>query len=131
MPRMNIVRLLPEYCWTYALVSITLHHFFEGVLPLSVEKVFILSARFEAFTWAGLLIGMFFKYGLEITDQGVWLFGRLHGAAFLIYFVVSIITAIRLRWKWWQGLLAVLAAIPPLVTLPLELWFRRNGNLSR
>ena len=96
---------------------------------MSIEKVFTFSARFEAFTWAGLLIGMYIKYVLEISDQGVWLFGRLHGGAFLVYFIVSIVTAIRLRWKWWHGILAVLAAIPPLVTFPLELWFRKNGNL--
>jgi integral membrane protein len=100
-------------------------------LHLSIGKVFTLAARFEALTWAGLLIGMFFKYGLESTEAGVWLFGRLHGAAFLIYFVVAIVAAIRLRWPWWCGVLAVLAAIPPLVTYPLELWFRRRGILER
>ena len=95
-----------------------------------MEKVFIFCARVEAITWAGLLIGMFLKYNLEITDLGVWLFGRLHGAAFLVYFFVAIISAIRLRWKWWQGVLAVLAAIPPLVTFPLEIWFRHKGILN-
>ena len=97
---------------------------------LVVEKVFTIAARFEAFTWAGLLLGMFVKYQLELSEAGVWLFGRLHGAAFLVYFVVSIVAAIRLRWPWWCGVLAVLAAIPPLVTYPLELWFRRRGLLG-
>jgi integral membrane protein len=98
---------------------------------LSTAKVFSIAAKFEAFTWAGLLIGMFFKYGLETTEAGVWLFGRLHGAAFLIYFFTSIVASLRLRWPWWCGVLAVLAAIPPLVTFPLELWFRRRGMLER
>ncbi|PCJ24957.1 MAG: hypothetical protein COA96_08145 [SAR86 cluster bacterium] len=95
-----------------------------------MEKIYTFVARFEAFTWAGLLIGMFLKYTLEITDIGVWLFGRLHGMAFMVYFFVAIITAIRLRWKWWFGILAVLAAIPPLVTFPLEIWYRRRGMLD-
>lgn len=98
---------------------------------LSIAKVFTVTARFEALTWLGLLIGMFFKYVTETTDAGVWLFGRLHGAAFLIYFFTSIIASIRLRWPWWCAILAVLAAIPPLVTFPLELWFRRRGMLER
>lgn len=97
---------------------------------MSIAKIYTAAARFEAFTWAGLLIGMFFKHVTESTELGVWLFGRLHGAAFLVYFVVSIITAIRLRWPWWGTLLAVLAAVPPLVTYPLELWFRRLGLLE-
>lgn len=96
-----------------------------------MERVFTSAARFEAFTWAGLLLGMFVKYQLGISDAGVWLFGRLHGAAFLVYFFVSIVAAIRLRWPWWCGGLAVLAAIPPLVTYPLELWFRRRGLIGR
>ena len=102
----------------------------EPELVLSVTRLFVTAARIEALTWAGLLIGMFFKYTLELTDAGVWLFGRLHGAAFLLYFCVSLFCAIRLRWPWWCGMLAVLAAIPPLVTFPLELWFRRRGMLN-
>ena len=97
---------------------------------MNISKIFTIAARVEAITWAGLLIGMFLKYSLEVTDLGVWLFGRLHGAAFIIYFFIAIITAIRLRWTWWCGLLAVLAAIPPLVTFPLELWFRKRGMLE-
>jgi integral membrane protein len=97
---------------------------------LFIAKVFAVAAKFEAITWAGLLIGMFLKYGLELTEAGVWLFGRLHGAAFLVYFFVALIAAFRLRWPWWCGVLAVLAAIPPLVTWPLELWFRRRGLIT-
>lgn len=97
---------------------------------MSIARVFTLIARFEAFTWAGLLVGMYLKYGLQATELGVWLFGRLHGAAFILYFVIAILTALRLRWPWWAGVLAVLAAIPPLVTWPLELWFHRRGLLQ-
>lgn len=97
---------------------------------LPIHTLFIIAARVEAFTWAGLLIGMLLKYTLEITDSGVWLFGRLHGAAFLFYFAVALIAAHRLRWPFWASLLAILAAIPPLVTLPLEIWFARCGLLT-
>jgi integral membrane protein len=99
------------------------------LLP-AIQTVFIFAARIEAFTWAGLLIGMLLKYTLEITDSGVWLFGRLHGAAFLCYFAAAIFTAHRLRWPFWASLLAILAAIPPLVTYPLEIWFARRGLLQ-
>ena len=51
---------------------------------MPMTTVFTIIARFEAFTWAGLLIGMFLKYGTETTELGVWLFGRLHGFAFLL-----------------------------------------------
>ena len=93
-------------------------------------KLFAAVALFEAFTWAGLLVGMYLKYVSGTTDAGVWLFGRLHGGAFLLYLVVAIVAGARLRWPMWALLLAILAAIPPLVTLPLELWYRRRGLLS-
>ena len=94
-------------------------------------KLFAAVALFEAFTWAGLLVGMYLKYASGTTDAGVWLFGRLHGGAFLLYLVVTIGAGARLRWPLWALLLAILAAIPPLVTLPLEYWFRRRGLLSQ
>ena len=93
-------------------------------------RLFAAAAFLEGLTWAGLLVGMWLKYGLEVTDTGVWLFGRLHGAAFLFYVVVTVIAAVRLRWPGWALLLALLAAVPPLVTVPLEMWFRRKGLLS-
>ncbi len=93
-------------------------------------RLFAIAAFLEGLTWAGLLVGMWLKYGLQVTDTGVWLFGRLHGAAFLFYLVVTVIAGARLRWPGWALLLALLAAVPPLVTVPLELWYRRKGLLS-
>ena len=93
-------------------------------------RLFAIAAFLEGLTWAGLLVGMWLKYGLQVTDTGVWLFGRLHGAAFLIYLVVTVIAGARLRWPGWALLLALLAAVRPLVTVPLELWYRRKGLLS-
>ena len=94
---------------------------------MPIATVFTFVARFEAFTWAGLLVGMFLEHVLVVTDLGVWLFGRLHGGAFIAYFVIDIVAGIRLRWPWWATVLAVLAAIPPLVTWPLEVWYRKRG----
>ena len=99
--------------------------------PLSASgRLYAIAAFVEAMTWAGLLVGMWLKYGAQATDVGVWLFGRLHGAAFLFYLVATLVAASRLRWPGWALLLGVLAAIPPLVTLPLEWWLRRKGLLS-
>lgn len=97
--------------------------------PIGV--LFAVVAFFEAFTWAGLLVGMFLKYVTGTTEMGVWLFGRLHGGAFMLYVAMTIVAAISLRWKWWVALLALLAAIPPLVTVPLEIWLHRTGRLRR
>lgn len=96
-----------------------------------VGKVFSIAALAEAITWAGLLLGMFIKYVLDGTALVSWWFGRLHGIAFLVYFVVALAAAFRLRWSLWHTVLAILAAIPPLVTLPLEIWYRKRGLLAK
>lgn len=98
-----------------------------------IGKAFVVVAFIEAITWAGLLIGMFFKYKTQSPELGsslVSLFGRAHGLAFLVYVVVTVMTGVRQRWPVWALLLGVLAAVPPLVTVPLEMWFRRIGLLS-
>lgn len=102
------------------------------VRPMSREgRLFAVAAIIEGITWTGLLLGMWFKYGADGSHMGVWLFGRLHGAAFLFYLATTFYVGARLRWPGWVLLLAVLAAIPPLVTVPLEMWFRRSNRLSR
>ncbi|WP_114853474.1 DUF3817 domain-containing protein [Brachybacterium sp. YJGR34] len=99
--------------------------------PSLLGRIFAVVAFVEAFTWAGLLVGMFLKYVTGTTEAGVWLFGRLHGGAFMVYVAVTIVAAISLRWRWWVALTALACAIPPLVTVPLEMWLRRTGRLSR
>lgn len=93
-------------------------------------KLFATAALIEALTWTGLLVGMYLKYVSETTDLGVWLFGRLHGLAFLGYVVVTVLAGMRLRWPMWALLVALLAAVPPLLTWPTEWWYRRRGLLS-
>jgi len=95
-----------------------------------VGKWFALAAFVEAVTWAGLLIGMFFKHVVEAGELGVQIFGPLHGAAFMGYVAITITAAISLRWRWRITLVSLLAAIPPFVTVPLEVWLRRRGELS-
>lgn len=102
-----------------------------GRPPLApAGRAFAIAAFLEAFTWVGLLIGMYVKYVPETTDRIVSVFGALHGGMFLIYLVVTAAAAITLRWRWWETALALLAAIPPLVTIVVEIWFRRRGTLA-
>ncbi|WP_435092667.1 DUF3817 domain-containing protein [Clavibacter michiganensis] len=99
--------------------------------PSRLGRFFAVVAIVEAVTWTGLLVGMFLKYVTETTDFGVYVFGRLHGAAFVLYVIVTAVAAIRLRWGWKPALLAGVAAIPPLATLPLEVGLRRRGYLRQ
>ena len=108
-----------------------------GARPMSgAGRMFAFAALLEGLTWAGLLLGMLLKYGTQTTgippsDLGVWLFGRLHGGAFLFYLAATLLAAVRMRWPWWAWALALLAAVPPLLTVPAEMLLRRQGLLSR
>ena len=93
-------------------------------------RLFVVAATIEGLTWLGLLIGMYLKYVTGTPDHGVPLFGRLHGGAFVLYLVATLLAAHNLRWPWWATGLALVAAVPPLVTLPLEIWYRRRGLLG-
>lgn len=99
--------------------------------PSRLGRLFAIVAIVEAVTWTGLLVGMFLKYVTETTELGVFVFGRLHGAAFVLYVIVTAVAAIRLRWGWKPAILAGVAAIPPLATLPLEVGLRRRGYLRQ
>jgi len=92
-------------------------------------RLYAVAALLEAFTWSGLLLGMVLRYVTETTNIVMVIFGRLHIGAFAIYFVVALWAALWLRWSPWGGVLALLAAIPPLATLPLLIWLHRRQLL--
>lgn len=93
-------------------------------------RLFRTVAIAEAITWTGLLIGMFLKYGPADNEAGVRIFGMLHGVVFIAYVVVTLVVWVDRRWSAGRGLLALVAAVPPLATLPLEWWAIRNGWLG-
>lgn len=89
-------------------------------------RAFRIAAIAEAFSWTGLLVGMYLKHVSGTTDLGVWLFGRVHGGLFLVYLATTIWVARAERWSGIRTILALLASIPPLVTLLVERWVARR-----
>ncbi|WP_050792872.1 DUF3817 domain-containing protein [Gordonia neofelifaecis] len=100
--------------------------FFDVSTP---AKRFRLIAVIEAITWGLLLIGMAVKYGAGI-DSATMIPGSLHGAAFVIYLIVTLLTARALKWNFKVLVLALLASIPPFFTLWFESWAKKNGHLG-
>lgn len=93
-------------------------------------RLFRAVAIAEAITWTGLLAGMFLKYVTDTTEAGVRVFGMLHGVVFVAYGVVTVVVWVDRRWTVGRGLLALVAAVPPLATLPLEWWAVRKDWLG-
>lgn len=98
--------------------------------PALIGRIWAIIAAVEAVTWAGLLVGMVLKYVTRTTEAGVQLFGALHGGAFIVYVIVTLVAAVMLRWKWWLALVALACSIPPLVTIVLEIVLARRGLLA-
>ncbi|WP_199433478.1 DUF3817 domain-containing protein [Qaidamihabitans albus] len=92
--------------------------------------LFRVAAIAEAFSWAGLLIGMFLKYVVELGEGGVPVLGMVHGVLFVLYVVVSLAVARPLGWRPRLLLVALLASIPPLFTWIFETWALRRGKLD-
>jgi integral membrane protein len=98
--------------------------------PSSAARAFRAVAIAEACSWAGLLIGMFFKYVVVQNEIGVTVFGPIHGALFVAYVVITLVVARTFRWSLPTTLLALAASIPPLATLWFERRTRRTGLLA-
>lgn len=95
-----------------------------------VRRAFRVVAAVEAFTWVGLLVGMFFKYVVVHNEIGVQVFGPLHGGAFVVYVGVALVAWRVLGWGWWTTALALAASVPPLTTVVFERWASHTGRLD-
>lgn len=93
---------------------------------------FRIVALAEAFSWVGLLVGMYFKYlGSPRTEIGVKIFGPVHGALFVAFLAVMVLAGIAFRWSPLTWLLALLGSFVPLGTVMFVMWADRRGKLGQ
>jgi integral membrane protein len=85
-------------------------------------RVFRVLAIAEACSWAGLLVGMFFKYIVVGNEIGVTVFGPVHGALFVAYCVAVLVVARQIGWRPGTAVLGLVCAVPPFTTV----WFERR-----
>ncbi|WP_066951322.1 DUF3817 domain-containing protein [Microtetraspora fusca] len=88
----------------------------------SAFRLFRAVAIAEAFSWAGLLVGMFFKYVVVGNEIGVRIFGSIHGALFVLYVLAVLAAARSGRWSLGTVVLGLVCAVPPFATV----WFERR-----
>lgn len=95
-----------------------------------IRTLYRIVAIIEALTWAGLLVGMAFKYLINGNQLGVRIFGSLHGAAFITYVGMTFIAARAFRWSPKVIVLGLSASIPPFTTLLFDRWVERIGGFE-
>ena len=93
-----------------------------SVLRHGLVKTFRIAAIAEAITWAGLLIGMFFKYIVVKNQVGVQIFGPVHGFVMGFYILAVLLVKPELPWGRRELAIGLGASVPPLATYFFERW---------
>jgi integral membrane protein len=97
---------------------------------MSPRALFRSVAFAEAVTWTLLLIGLFLKYVTETTEMGVRIGGGIHGFVFLCYAAVTCFMWVNQKWQAKTGLLALVSAVIPYATIPVEKSLDKKGLLN-
>lgn len=92
--------------------------------------LFRVAAVAEAFSWAGLLIGMVLKHAVGAGTGGVPVLGMVHGVVFVAYVLMSLAVVKPLAWRPKTIVLALLCGLPPLFSWLFEKWALRSGKLD-
>lgn len=104
--------------------------------PAVVRTVFRTVAIAEAFSWALLLVAMFFKWVLDaeplgLHEGGVPVAGPIHGGVFVLYVAAAIVSKFVFRWDLKTLVVALACSIPPFATVWFERKADRSGHLTR
>lgn len=92
-------------------------------------SAFRLLAIAEAITWT-LLISALILRATVGWDAAVTVAGGIHGFVFLSYGATAILVALNARWPAGPTVLAVVSAVIPYATIPVERWLERRGRLT-
>jgi integral membrane protein len=96
----------------------------------AIIRAFRLLAVAEAFSWAALLTGMYFKWIARTTELGVEIAGPVHGALFIGYGMAALVLWRLQRWPFAVALFAGLSAVVPFATVLFGRWADRRGHLT-
>lgn len=95
-----------------------------------VVRAFRILAVAEAFSWAALLVGMYFKWIARTGELGVQIAGPVHGALFVGYGIAALALWRLQRWPFAVALFAGLSAVFPFATLVFERRAGKRGYLD-
>jgi len=92
-------------------------------------RAFRLVAIAEAITWT-LLIAALILRAVAAWDLATTVAGSIHGFVFLSYGATAILVSLNSRWPVGPTVLAVVSAVIPYATIPVERWLHRKGLLD-
>src|SRR5690625_6312258 len=77
-----------------------------------------------------LLIGGLFQRATRGCDLAVTIGGGIHGFVFLSYAANAVLMTKNQRWSALAGAVAIVSAIIPYATVPVDIWLQRSGRLA-
>lgn len=95
----------------------------------SPKTFFRVLAFAEAVSWTLLIGGMILRATNDL-DIAVSIGGGIHGFVFLAYAATAVIVAKNQRWSAGPTSIAVISAVIPYATIPVDLWLKRSGRLD-
>jgi integral membrane protein len=93
------------------------------------DRLFRVLAIAEAITWT-ILISAMIARAVGAPGIVVTIGGGIHGFIFLAYAATAVLVALNQRWHPGVGVLAVVSAVIPYATIPMEIWLHRTGRLA-
>ena len=102
----------------------------ESKVTMTPRLLFRSVAVAEAITWALLIAGMLMKYVLQIGEFGVQVGGFLHGLVFIAFGLTAGFVGINQHWGLRLTAIAMVTAIIPFGTIPLDRGLEKKGLLN-
>ncbi len=94
--------------------------------PLSLFRTLAFA---EAVSWTLLIAGLVVR-ATTGWAPAVTIGGGIHGFVFLSYGATVVLVALNNRWPAGPTTVALISAIVPYATIPVELWVHRRGLLA-
>lgn len=93
------------------------------------HSLFRVLAIAEVFSWTLLIIGLILRATADL-QLATSIAGSIHGFVFLSYGATAVLVSLNNRWRPLPTVVAILSAIVPYMTVPVERWLARTGRLE-
>nr|WP_246414644.1 DUF3817 domain-containing protein [Microbacterium thalassium] len=83
----------------------------------------------EAISWTILIAALVLRATADLAIA-VTVGGAVHGFVFLSYGATAVLVSMNQRWRLGPAAVAVVSAVIPYATIPVEIWLQRSGRLA-
>lgn len=94
--------------------------------PLTLFRTLAIA---EVVSWTLLIAGLVLRAAADLP-VAVTIGGGIHGLVFLSYGATAVLVALNQRWSAGPTAVAVVSAVVPYATVPVERWLHRTGRLT-